>query len=467
MFKNINIFRSILAILILFIPLYPKFPLFGVSGTYVAIRLDDIVIALVLLCWFIFQIRHRFPIFKQKITWLFMVYFVAISVSFVNAFLIFQTEPPQILLLHLLRRFEYMSLFFVALESVKSLYDLKFYYLISLISTVLVSIYGYGQKYLNFPIISTMNSEFSKGQLLQMNIWTRISATFAGHYDLAAYLSVVLIIILGVALITKNKFIKIFSLLAWLPVYQIFTFTASRISTFAFLGGITLTLFLLKKYLWIIPVTGLIIFSIIQSEDLSQRLLATIPAFKNQFFSNQTETTPQISPMVTPILIPTTPIISPTIIEKISPTPIIIRHQLEPYPAIDADIGVARSGEIRFNAEWPRAITAFNRNWLLGSGPGSITLATDNDYLRNLGETGLFGFISFFAIIIFFILKTIPLLFKKTPTAYNLISIIFLGCLLTTLANAIFIDVFEASKTAYLFWIMMAFYYQSLKLKND
>ena len=469
MFKNINIFRPLLAVLILFIPLYPKFPLFGVTGTYVAVRLDDIVIAIVILTWLIFQIKNRFPIFKHKITWLFIVYFVAITISFVNALLVYQTEPPNILLLHLLRRFEYMSLFFITLESAKSLFDFKFYYLIGLISAIFVSIYGYGQRYLNFPIISTMNSEFSKGQLLQMNIWTRISATFAGHYDLAAYLSVVLIIILGVSLITKNKVIKIISLLAWLPIYQIFTFTASRVSTFAFLGGIVFTLFFLKKYLWIIPVTGLVVLSIFQSDDLSQRLLATIPAFKNQFFSSKVnQTTPPTSSIIpTPTTAPLTPIVSPIVIGKISPTPTIIRHQNEPYPQVDADVGVARSGEIRFNAEWPRAITAFKRNPLVGSGAGSITLATDNDYLRNLGETGLFGFISFAAIFIYFIKNTLPLLFKKNRTTYNLISIIFLGGMLTTLANALFIDVFEASKTAYLFWIMMALYYQSLKLKND
>ncbi|MFA7676520.1 MAG: hypothetical protein WCY28_03900, partial [Candidatus Shapirobacteria bacterium] len=114
MFKNINIFRSIIAILILFIPLYPKFPLTNVSGTYVAIRLDDIVIAISILIWLIYQIIHRFPVFKIKITKLFLVYFLAIIASFVTALLIYQTEPTNILVLHLLRRFEYMSLFFIA-----------------------------------------------------------------------------------------------------------------------------------------------------------------------------------------------------------------------------------------------------------------------------------------------------------------------------------------------------------------
>jgi len=299
-----------------------------------------------------------------------------------------------------------------------------------------------------------------------MNVWTRISSTFAGHYDLAAFMSVALIVIFSVAIISKNKFIKILSFLIWLPSYQILTLTASRVSTFAFLGGICLTLIFLKKYLWIIPVSLLVIFSIFNSDDLNQRLLATIPALKNQFFSNQTTTT--ITPTPTPITVSTTPTPIPAIIasgQTQEPTPTIVRHQVEEYPAVDADVGVARSGEIRFNAEWPRAITAWNKNPLVGSGLGSITLATDNDYLRCLGESGLFGLITFGSIFIFFTIKTFPLLFRKKTTPIQPIPIIFFGGLLAMLANAIFIDVFEASKTAYLFWIMMGLYYQSLEIK--
>lgn len=87
MFKNINIFKSILAILILFIPLYPKFPLFNVSDTYAVIRLDDIVIGLAVLSWLIYQIKNKFPVFKTKISLLFIAYFIAIIASFVTAFL--------------------------------------------------------------------------------------------------------------------------------------------------------------------------------------------------------------------------------------------------------------------------------------------------------------------------------------------------------------------------------------------
>lgn len=460
-----NLMRSVLAILILFIPLYPKFPLLNVTGTYVAIRLDDIVISFSLLVFLYYQLKHHFPILKLKINRLFLIYFLAIIASNLTALFIYQTTPFNLLLLHLLRRFEYMSLFFIAVSAVKTPKDLSFPYYFLLLCVTLVSFYGYGQKFYHLPIISTMNKEFSKGQLLEMDFWSRISSTFAGHYDLAAFMSSVLIIVFSLFLISKSILTKFLSLLVYLIGFYILTLTASRISVFAFWGGIIVALIFIRKYLWIIPVSAMVIASILSSKDLNQRLLATIPALQQQIFPR-----PKITPTVIPTLIPTptlkiiavVPIIPVKPIKIVStptPTPSIFRHKSEEevFPPIDADIGVARSGEIRFNAEWPRAITAFNKNRLTGTGLGSITLATDNDYLRLLGESGLLGFISFLAIIFYFIKRTI---FSKRT---NPLSYVLFAALISFMFNAFFIDVIEASKTAYMFWIMMGIYYQTLQ----
>jgi hypothetical protein len=466
-FKNFYLLRPVLAILLFFIPLYPKFPLVSVKNTYVAIRLDDIIVAFALTAWFIHQATHRFPILKNKVLGLFLVYFSSIALTTFVAVFIYQTDPRNILLLHFLRRLEYMSLFFVALSSIPKPSDLR-YPLISLVlATFLVCLYAYGQKYYSLPVISTMNEEFSKGQLLVMNIWTRVSATFAGHYDLAAFLSVSLIIIGAAFVLTPKIILRLPLLVVWLVGFHILTFTASRVSIFAFLGGIVLSLILIRRYLWTIPVTLLVLLSILNSAELNQRLLATIPSFKRQFLGLRP------TPTSLPLPTPTTPALSltpiPSVIKpQLTPIPTIVRHgPEETFPEPDIDAGVARSGEIRFNAEWPRAITAFRKNPLLGSGLGSITLATDNDYLRNLGESGLLGFISFAAILFWFTLKTLPLYFQRSPQNLHLFALVFFGCLFTTLANAVFIDVFEASKTAYLFWIMMGVYYQILDFIYD
>jgi hypothetical protein len=279
-------------------------------------------------------------------------------------------------------------------------------------------------------------------------------------------MSVALIIIGAAVIISKNKLIKITSLIIWIASFNILTLTASRVSIFAFWGGISLSLILLRKYLWIVPISLLVIFSMFSSKDLNQRLLATIPALKNQFISTNNNTN---SPSPTPTPIPT--IIAsakPTGTKPATPTPTIVRHQeTENYPQVDTDVGVARSGEIRFNVEWPRAINAFKKNPITGTGLGSITLATDNDYLRNLGESGVLGFITFSTVIIFFVKETFLFGFKKNKTDEQKMAIILFGGLAATLANAIFIDVFEASKTAYLFWIMMGLYYQLITQFHD
>src|SRR3990167_10675400 len=57
----------------------------------------------------------------------------------------------------------------------------------------------------------------------------------------------------------------------------------------------------------------------------------------------------------------------------------------------DALVPVAedRSFNIRLKAEWPRAIRAFLKNPVLGTGYSSVGLAVDNDYLRSLAESGI------------------------------------------------------------------------------
>lgn len=448
--------RPILAILLMAIPLYPKFPLLAVNGTYVAIRLDDILVAIALLFLFFDQIKNKFSLLNAPVTRIISAYFIAISISFLNAYLVFQTEPTNILLLHLLRRFEYISLFFFTIATIKSKRDFRDMFIYSLVAAIGVIAYGYGQRFFQLPVVSTMNEEFSKGQLLQMNIWTRISSTFAGHYDLAAYSSVFLVLLGSFLTQVKKLIIKLPLVILWLLMFDILSLTASRVSTFAFLGGMILALILIKKYFYIIPVLMVFAFSLFNSKDLNQRLLATIPALKNQFFTSENTATPASVPTLIPTIIVVKPT-GPIAINKTTPIPTPIRHPNDfVQEPIDIDAGVARSGEIRFNAEWPRAVTAFNKNKLTGTGLGSITLATDNDYLRSLGESGLLGFITFLIIFLYFTIKTIPYLFSAQK-----IPLIFFAAMVTMLANATLIDVFEASKTAYLFWIMMGFYYQS------
>ncbi len=94
---------------------------------------------------------------------------------------------------------------------------------------------------------------------------------------------------------------------------------------------------------------------------------------------------------------------------------------------------------------------AFYKNPFLGTGYSSISLATDNDYLRLLGEVGLLGLISFLSILIF-IFQTLKKSIASNKDQNKLINIAVMGIFIAFITSAIFIDVFESSKIAILFW---------------
>ena len=113
-----------------------------------------------------------------------------------------------------------------------------------------------------------------------------------------------------------------------------------------------------------------------------------------------------------------------------------------------------RSTSIRLNVEWPRALRAFSKNPLFGTGYSSITLASDNDYLRSLGETGLLGFLAFSQIFAWLILY-FKNGYKKMDDLEKVFVYSFFASLVGILMNAMFIDIFEASKLALSFWLFM------------
>ena len=136
-------------------------------------------------------------------------------------------------------------------------------------------------------------------------------------------------------------------------------------------------------------------------------------------------------------------------------------NNMKVVSAVVPDISVAT----RLQVEWPRAIKAFLSYPLFGKGPSSITEATDNDYLRSLGEFGIVGTVLFMFILgklfftLFFAAKKGSL--EQLPLAGVLAG--FFGLLI----NATMIDIFEASKVAFIFWMIMGMTIGYLAKKND
>jgi O-antigen ligase len=155
----------------------------------------------------------------------------------------------------------------------------------------------------------------------------------------------------------------------------------------------------------------------------------------------------------------------PTLTPTPTPTPEVATPSAEPIES--TALAVGRSTDIRFKVEWPRALRAFAKNPLLGTGYSSIDLATDNDYLRILGEVGLLGGLAFLAVFLEISRMFIGLLAKKTASKEgNLIVLGAAGTAIGYFLNAVFIDVFESSKVAFFFWILMGIALKIIALEN-
>ncbi len=498
-FLDNNILRFFIALAILFIPLYPKVPSIGISHVWVYIRLEDFLILLVTLVWFIQLVRKKVSLPRPE-GYALVAYWIVGLVSLIYCLLFVASHLanffPQIAAFEYLRRIEYMILFFAAFSSVKKRSDIVFYLITLSITVTLITLYGFGQKFYPilwtlfpaffkhypfcFPAYLTGNEEFAKGTPFCLDTLSRISSTFGGHYDLAAYLVFVIPVFIALFIVMRRWYLKVFLALLVFLAIEVLNFTSSRTSFGAYVIGVVGMLILWKKKWWIIPVLIVSFGSLfVFSNSTLARFAKTI----------QPVQIVQIKPGSNPDL---QKIISKTQITVAnshpqSPAPgtvtvgneggndlasvsgqVLTNAELQSLEEQNINISTVSGAFLlrkayaldisfttRFQAEWPRDWQAFLSSPIFGTGYSSLTLASDNDYLRALGETGLIGTLSFlFIFILFGIFMKNTIGAVKDPITKALLFGLA-GGIVGLLVNAVLIDVFEASKVAEPFWILL------------
>lgn len=478
-----NLLKILVSIFIFLIPLYPKLPIRMINFTYIAIRMEDFYVAFLTLIYLIQLLRKKTYLNFYYLVF-FAIYWLSVFISTLWGIYISKTiEISHLGYLHALRRIEYMIIFFIILSIVKTKKDFFYYLSLVFIALFLVNFYGIGQKFFGWPAVQTMNPEYAKGYLLFLTPEARISSTFAGHYDLASYLIFLMPIVLSFYFLNKNLRYFILFIISLVTLI----FTASRISYLAYILTVFPFLIFFRKFKYFFIVLILTIVLTFSSNNLTSRLKRTFQV--KQIFINEKTGQVIVPQKITTKELPagtfylndqfSNKIIGKT--EKESSNKTLLKEKiledirkeakqkgkiltkeeedlifatiaakLKPVNTIVSDISFAT----RLQVEWPRAFNAFKKNPILGTGPSSITEATDNDYLRSLGEVGILGSLSF-ALIIFTIIKKI---LKQTSNKFKKEeAIIFWGYLfglLALLINATYIDVFEASKMAYNFWLI-------------
>ncbi|OGK22984.1 hypothetical protein A2954_03800 [Candidatus Roizmanbacteria bacterium RIFCSPLOWO2_01_FULL_37_12] len=481
-----NLVKILTVGFIFLIPLYPKFPLKFIDYTYISIRLEDIYVALMTLIFVIQLLRKKVSLNKQFLT-LILLFWLATMLSFLWGAYIQKTVIYKHLgFLHSLRRIEYSVIFFIITSTIKSKKDFLFYVISIMTALITVCLYGIGQKFFGLPAVQTMNPEFAKGHILYLTPEARVSSTFAGHYDLAAYLVFFLPISLGIYLWKR----KIAYFLIFVLALFTLTLTASRSSSLAYLLSICSFLIYLRKFKMLLFVITLSIGLSFTTNNLSSRWAQALRV--KQIYVNEQTGQVVIPQKMTTKELPagtlymeidkatektteqTRKLLTEKIIEDLrdeakksgntltaseeAQMAATISAGLKPVSTVVSDISFAT----RIQVEWPRAIKAFLKNPILGSGPSSITEATDGDYFRWLGEVGLIG-TSIFLFLLFSIVKLIRQKINTFTLSEKYIYFGFIFGLFGLLLNAVYIDVFEASKVAYTFWTVSGIIVGSLR----
>ena len=495
--------------LLIVIPLYPKIPIADlIPGYIVRLRLDDILVAVAFVVLIIQLLRKKVTLKGNPLFLPLLIYVAVGFISSLSAIFITKTVPLSYihvakLFLNWGRRIEYFSVFFVFFASIKSLGQIKKYVYITALVLLGVSIYGFGQKYLYWPAYSTMNREFSKGIKLYLTEHARVLSTFGGHYDLAAYLMVVLTLFIPLAAVVKNYLTKLMFLLVSLAAFWLLILTVSRTSFLAYIISISIAFALLayiKGWLWSLSrwvvVMAISLGIMLSFGDLSDRFahVLKLDKFKTSFsltkpfkkeppkgsgvayldVGSKSDTPPTTSKPSTGVQTAVPSDVYTNVPEfgtgEGLPATMAAKPRVYSQTAVQYDLSTG----IRLDYTWPQAIKGFLRNPLLGSGYSTLTKkniedfteaeSTDNDFLRALGETGLLGFLAFFGTISFICYYALKNYKKITDPFYATIVAGLVAATIGLLINSVYIDVFEASKVAYTFWILTAILLATVKL---
>ena len=431
--KPKNIFKYGIAAILLAVPLYPKFPFVNIPGTYVAIRIEDFLIFILALLFALSFIKDLPSILKNRLESSILVFILVGFVSLLSAIFVTNTAGASIAILHWLRRIEYFAPLGMGILYFKryGVSDLEFFLKTLMITTAIAFIYGFGQMHFSWPVIITQNDEYSKGIALRWVAGSQLNSTFAGHYDLATFMVFVLPFFISLFFLVKGIKGRLVLGAVTLSGLWLLANTASRISIVSYLLASVVSLLLIKKYKAIILTLAVSIILFALTGSVIDRYTQVITVYYQKIVSKFKVKAADVESL-------------PQRMENVNSRP-------TPVPVFED-----RSTSIRLDVEWPRAVRAFKKNPLLGTGYSSITLATDNDFLRLLGEVGILGFLSFILIFTNIFSLSKRLLSKaRTLSGIELaFAVSYIGGIVGVFVNALFIDIFEASKFAIIFFLV-------------
>lgn len=418
--------KNLIAILMIIVAIFPKVDIINIHGMSTGIRLEDFLIAILMILIIIFYKKLNFKNnHLKKISNYFLLYFIICIGSTVLGSCLGYVKIIKGLLF-VLRKFEYFIFIYFGYIYYKNNKDdknISIFINFTVIFHLIICLLQY------FGLVGSFHGGVYLGELHQ----GRLTSTFNGSYELSAYLIIMAIYYLYNLLFTKkNKIIDIiFLILIFICIY----ISKSRTSLVCFV--IIIIMMLIKKYnknfkkmfnvvIIIIIISMVGVFGTFKLNLLDKTRFSMINisgykdtiecAWNNKNFSLYLKTGTWFGSQKC------------------------------------VNVGTDDSFNLRFN-HWAQLFDGLKEQPLLGLGASVTTEAADGNYIRILAESGILGLIAWISLIVYIIFSLCN---------DNSLNIITKFTLYSLLLGALFIDVFEASKLMMIFWFMLG-----ITLKNN
>jgi len=398
--------ESILYLLILIIVLLPKINILEIPGTYIGVRAEDFALLLIAFFGALYALLKGKLLVVPKIAIPMAIFLAAAFISLIAGIYNGTIVDASLGILFFLRKIEYFVPFFLAYWMFKKK-NVSYIGRMLLLTLFLTAMIGVLQK------LQLMGG-FYLGALVPV-VSDRIFSTFSGPYEYSLYLALAFsYFVVEYFREEKNK-LPLLVLLG--AIFYFILLTAARITVVAVVISSTLTAVLDKKIKALLPLLAVmlliaLIFMPFTAKSRFQALFegGTLPALS----------------------------------------------QIESGAAVHSEEyggGIDVSAVSRY-IKWLNIFQGFSLHPLLGSGPSAFGEAVDGNYVRVLGEGGIFGVLAFAWLMYNLFLMSYKYYRQAKDKLTGKYSLFMLTVLSALLVSALFVDTFEASKIAMLFWLL-------------
>ncbi len=478
---------------IAFVLLFPKISLIKISNFATPVRIEDFLLLILIL--FGFVLFRRDEDFRKKILG---ALFSPVSILIIGWLsLMFISTTHNVVFnqlsvssyLFVLRFVEYAALFYLgyAAAPTKKSRSVCFNVLIAL--GILISAWallqitgaagGYGGGFYQYTYIKGTDRAF---------------ASFSGPYELAGFLIVLIPIAAGIFVITKNRRLKLFYFAALVAAIMTMGFSGARFPVIcSFLAVLSLSL-ARRELKHKLTVGALALMTLIMPLFVSkplvmrfQLLAGTFESFREEEMARQILQEKELQEEAREPSFPITAVeekeeegvpeetfnLAGNIKKRVS---VFVDEVNERRRAFVK--GIEERGSLllekvkeadpslrwRLSETWPRALAKVRKNPLLGGGMGSVGIGLDGEYATLLGETGILGLAVFIALLRKIMAEMLKKVRRLEDHQSRVLAFAIISVTIGLAANAVFADIFRASKIAFLFWYLVG---TSLGVKEE